>query len=47
VESDDLISVRKIKERGGLPAVIGYHFPFSCVGHVGKDGSGYRLTPVV
>jgi glyoxylase-like metal-dependent hydrolase (beta-lactamase superfamily II) len=27
--------------------VTGYHFPFPCVGHVEKDGSGYRLVPVV
>jgi glyoxylase-like metal-dependent hydrolase (beta-lactamase superfamily II) len=27
--------------------VIGYHFPFPCVGHVEKDGAGYRLVPVV
>lgn len=28
-------------------SVIGYHFPFPCVGHVEKDGSGYRLVPIV
>jgi hypothetical protein len=28
-------------------AVIGYHFPFPCVGHVEKDGAGYRLVPIV
>lgn len=27
--------------------VIGYHFPFPCVGHVEKDGAGYRLVPLV
>ena len=27
--------------------VTGYHFPFPCVGHVEKDGSGYRLVPVI
>ena len=27
--------------------VTGYHFPFPCVGHVEKDGSGYQLVPVV
>jgi hypothetical protein len=27
--------------------VTGYHFPFPCVGHVEKDGSGYRLIPIV
>jgi glyoxylase-like metal-dependent hydrolase (beta-lactamase superfamily II) len=27
--------------------ITGYHFPFPCVGHVEKDGSGYRLVPVV
>jgi glyoxylase-like metal-dependent hydrolase (beta-lactamase superfamily II) len=26
--------------------VVGYHFPFPAVGHVEKDGSGYRLVPV-
>ena len=26
--------------------VVGYHFPYPCVGHVEKDGSGYRLVPV-
>jgi glyoxylase-like metal-dependent hydrolase (beta-lactamase superfamily II) len=26
--------------------VVGYHFPFPCVGHVEKDGNGYRLVPV-
>jgi len=25
--------------------VVGYHFPFPCVGHVEKDGAGYRLVP--
>ena len=28
-------------------AVIGYHFPFAVTGHVEKDGSGYRLVPIV
>jgi glyoxylase-like metal-dependent hydrolase (beta-lactamase superfamily II) len=27
--------------------LTGYHFPFPCVGHVEKDGSGYRLVPIV
>jgi glyoxylase-like metal-dependent hydrolase (beta-lactamase superfamily II) len=27
--------------------VTGYHFPFPCVGHVEKDGAGYRLVPAV
>jgi glyoxylase-like metal-dependent hydrolase (beta-lactamase superfamily II) len=27
--------------------VTGYHFPFPCVGHVEKDGPGYRLVPAV
>lgn len=27
--------------------ITGYHFPFPCVGHVEKDGAGYRLVPVV
>ena len=26
--------------------VVGYHFPYPCVGHVEKDGAGYRLVPV-
>lgn len=26
--------------------VVGYHFPYPCVGHVEKDGQGYRLVPV-
>lgn len=26
--------------------VVGYHFPFPSVGHVEKDGAGYRLVPV-
>lgn len=26
--------------------VVGYHFPYPCVGHVEKDGTGYRLVPV-
>ena len=26
--------------------VSGYHFPYPCVGHVEKAGSGYRLVPV-
>jgi glyoxylase-like metal-dependent hydrolase (beta-lactamase superfamily II) len=26
--------------------VVGYHFPYPCVGHVEKDGNGYRLAPV-
>ncbi len=25
--------------------VVGYHFPFPCVGHIEKAGSGYRLIP--
>ena len=27
--------------------ITGYHFPFPCVGHVEKDGAGYRLVQVV
>jgi glyoxylase-like metal-dependent hydrolase (beta-lactamase superfamily II) len=26
--------------------VVGYHFLYPCVGHVEKDGKGYRLVPV-
>ena len=26
--------------------VIGYHFPFPSLGHVERDGAGYRLVPV-
>jgi glyoxylase-like metal-dependent hydrolase (beta-lactamase superfamily II) len=26
--------------------VVGYHFPYPCVGHVEKDGNAYRLVPV-
>lgn len=26
--------------------VVGYHFPFPSVGHVEKDGNGYRLVPI-
>jgi glyoxylase-like metal-dependent hydrolase (beta-lactamase superfamily II) len=26
--------------------VVGYHFPYPCVGHVEKAGNGYRLVPV-
>jgi glyoxylase-like metal-dependent hydrolase (beta-lactamase superfamily II) len=26
--------------------VIGYHFPFPSVGHVERDGAGYRLVPI-
>jgi glyoxylase-like metal-dependent hydrolase (beta-lactamase superfamily II) len=26
--------------------VVGYHFPFPSVGHVEKDGAGYRLVPI-
>ena len=26
--------------------VAGYHFSFPSVGHVEKDGKGYRLVPV-
>jgi glyoxylase-like metal-dependent hydrolase (beta-lactamase superfamily II) len=26
--------------------VVGFHFPFPAVGHVEKDGNGYRLVPV-
>jgi glyoxylase-like metal-dependent hydrolase (beta-lactamase superfamily II) len=26
--------------------VTGYHFPFPAVGHIAKDGSGFRLVPV-
>ncbi len=26
--------------------VAGYHFSFPSVGHVEKDGAGYRLTPM-
>jgi glyoxylase-like metal-dependent hydrolase (beta-lactamase superfamily II) len=27
-------------------AVVGYHFPYPCVGHVEKNGKDYRLVPV-
>jgi len=27
--------------------VTGYHFPFAVVGHIEKDGAGYRLVPMV
>jgi glyoxylase-like metal-dependent hydrolase (beta-lactamase superfamily II) len=26
--------------------VVGFHFPFPAIGHVEKDGNGYRLIPV-
>jgi glyoxylase-like metal-dependent hydrolase (beta-lactamase superfamily II) len=26
--------------------VVGFHFPFPSIGHVEKDGTGYRLVPV-
>jgi glyoxylase-like metal-dependent hydrolase (beta-lactamase superfamily II) len=26
--------------------VVGYHFPYPCVGHVEKDGKTYRLVPI-
>lgn len=26
--------------------VAGYHFPYPCIGHVEKNGAGYRLVPV-
>jgi glyoxylase-like metal-dependent hydrolase (beta-lactamase superfamily II) len=26
--------------------VVGYHFPFPSLGHVERDGSGYRLVPI-
>jgi hypothetical protein len=26
--------------------VVGYHFPFPSLGHVEKDGMGYRLVPM-
>lgn len=26
--------------------VVGYHFPYPCVGHVETDAAGYRLVPV-
>jgi glyoxylase-like metal-dependent hydrolase (beta-lactamase superfamily II) len=26
--------------------VVGFHFPFPCLGYVEKDGAGYRLVPV-
>ncbi len=26
--------------------VVGYHFPYPCIGHVEKDGKNYRLVPV-
>jgi glyoxylase-like metal-dependent hydrolase (beta-lactamase superfamily II) len=26
--------------------VVGFHFPFPSIGHVEKDGAGYRLVPV-
>jgi hypothetical protein len=25
---------------------VGYHFPFPSLGHVEKDGKGYRLVPM-
>ena len=27
-------------------AISGYHFPFPSVGHIEKDGAGYRLVPI-
>jgi glyoxylase-like metal-dependent hydrolase (beta-lactamase superfamily II) len=35
----DMASVEKA-------TVVGFHFPFPAVGHVEKDGNGYRLIPV-
>lgn len=26
--------------------IVGYHWPYPCIGHVEKDGAGYRLVPV-
>ncbi len=26
--------------------IVGYNFPYPCVGHVEKGGKGYRLVPV-
>jgi glyoxylase-like metal-dependent hydrolase (beta-lactamase superfamily II) len=26
--------------------IAGFHFPFPCLGHVEKDGTGYRLVPI-
>ena len=26
--------------------VQGYHFPFPSIGHIEKDGTGYRLVPI-
>jgi hypothetical protein len=26
--------------------VVGFHFAFPSIGHVEKDGNGYRLIPV-
>jgi glyoxylase-like metal-dependent hydrolase (beta-lactamase superfamily II) len=26
--------------------VVGYHFPYPCVGHIEKDGANYSLVPV-
>jgi hypothetical protein len=27
-------------------SVVGFHFTFPSIGHVEKDGNGYRLIPV-
>jgi glyoxylase-like metal-dependent hydrolase (beta-lactamase superfamily II) len=35
----DMVAAEKL-------TVVGYHFPYPCVGHVEKDGTGYRLVPV-
>jgi len=26
--------------------LVGYHWPYPCIGHVEKDATGYRLVPV-
>jgi glyoxylase-like metal-dependent hydrolase (beta-lactamase superfamily II) len=35
----DMVAAEKL-------TVVGYHFPYPCVGHIEKDGAGYRLVPV-
>jgi len=49
-DNDPVLAIatrRKVYDMAAVEkmTVVGYHFPFPCVGHVEKDGAGYRLVP--
>jgi hypothetical protein len=41
----EVISRRNDRGTTEKATVVGFHFTFPAVGHVEKDGNGYRLIP--